>query len=226
MEALHVGEGVAVLATQIVEQLPTGAHLLQPLRIVGDLLDGVTDRRPDVVELDEHVGEPVGESAIRSPTGQRRGSGCEGVACATIARQHFVSGRPGGAVVDGAGQRVLEHLQRRILVRVVDGRGIQLGKLEARQVEFSRPDPLVTAERRQLGVELGDTGPGCAQRSEVDRAKGVEGGTLARRREQVLVGVLAVQVDEIPSPRRRAWWPWQVDRRHTPATALRQGRRG
>ena len=56
---------------------------------------------------------------------------------------------------------------------------------------------LVTAESRQLGVELGDPGPCLAQPSQVDPAKGVEGDALAERRQQALVGMLAVEVDEV-----------------------------
>ena len=100
-------------------------------------------------------------------------------------------------MLDRAGEGVLEHLERRLLTRVVDGRGIELGQLEACQVELPRPGPLVTADRRELGIDLGQPRPGRTQWYEVDRAEPVEGTPLARRREQLLVGVLAVEIDEI-----------------------------
>ena len=68
-----------------------------------------------------------------------------------------------------------------VLVGIVDAGGVQLGELEAGQVELPGPGPVVATERRQLGVELGDPRPRRPQPGQVDAAEGVEGGALARR---------------------------------------------
>ena len=85
----------------------------------------------------------------------------------------------------------------RLFVGIVEGGGVELGELEARQVELTGPRPLVAPKCRQLGVELGDPRPRRPQPGEIDTAEGVERRPLARRRQQALVGVLAVEVDEL-----------------------------
>ena len=137
-------------------------------------------------------GGPVGRSVAQSS-----GGGGDRVPPAAVTGEHLVGGTAGETVLLGVGERVLLHLQRGVLVRVVDGGGVELGDLEPGEVELAGAGPLVAAERGQLGVELGQPGARRAQRGEVDAGEGVERPPLRRRRQQLLVGVLAVQVDQL-----------------------------
>ena len=105
------------------------------------------------------------------PTGHRGERRGDGVAGAAVVEQGIVGGGAGLAVADGVGQGVLGQLQADLLVGVVDRRGRQLVDLEPQQVDLPGPLALVAAERRQLGVELGQPGPRRPQRAEVDRRR-------------------------------------------------------
>ena len=98
------------------------------------------------------------------------------------------------------GDRVSQHgllaVERGVLVGARERRRVELVDLVAQKVDLACPRPFVTSECRQLGIDLRDGRPGGAQRLEVDLPVVVERGTLGRRPEQALVGVLAVQVDD------------------------------
>jgi hypothetical protein len=95
-----------------------------------------------------------------------------------------------------AGQELLLLGQPDLLVRVLEGGPVELVDLEPQEVELAGPRPLVAAEGGQRGVDVGELGLGRDERREVDTAEAVEGGPLGRRRQQRLVGVLAVEIDE------------------------------
>ena len=82
-----------------------------------------------------------------------------------------------------------------VLAGVGDRRRVEFVDLEPQQVDLSGAGLLVAAQRRQLGVDLGDPGAGGAQRCQVDRPERVQRGALGDPAEQALMGVLAVQVD-------------------------------
>ena len=197
MEPQDIGQCVAVLAAQVVEELSAGPRGGQPFGIVGDLFGCVAECRADVVELGQQVVEPLGEDSERGPASQRNGRCGDDIASATVGGQRLMGHRPGRPMLNGARQRVFEHFERLVLVRILECRCVELGELETRQVELTRPGAIVTAESRQLGIELGNPRPCLAQPSQVDPTKGVEGDALAERRQQPLVGVLAVQIDEV-----------------------------
>ena len=112
--------------------------------------------------LGEPVDERPGTALARSEPPQRD---ADGVAAAAVAGERLVGERPRRArCATALAERVLDRVERRVLVGIVDGGGVELGELEAGEVDLARPRPLVAAECRQLGVELGDPGPGGAQR--------------------------------------------------------------
>ena len=100
------------------------------------------------------------------------------------------------AVSDGIAEQRLLGVEPRVLVGIGDIGPVELVELVAQQVDLPRPHPLVAAERGQLGVDLGEARPRRTQRFEVDVAEPVECGALGGGRQQALVGVLTVEVDE------------------------------
>ncbi len=82
-----------------------------------------------------------------------------------------------------------------VLVGIDDRRAGELADLEAQQIDLAGPRALVASERRERGIDLGESGTCGAQRFEVGGAETVECIALRGRREQALVGVLAVEVD-------------------------------
>ena len=157
---------------------------------------------------------------------QSSGGGGDRVSPAAVTGEHLVGGTAGETVLLGVGERVLLHLQHGVLVRVVDGGGVELGDLEPGEVELAGPGPLVATERGQLGVELGQPGARGAQRGEVDAGEGIERPPLRRRRQELLVGVLAVQVDELARRIGEGGRPWPGARRCRRATGLPPARPG
>ena len=95
----HLGEVVAVLATEVVEQLAAPAHLLQPLRVLLDALGRATHVGADVVELGQHGRQAIGDVAERRPAadrGQRRGQRVTGRRRPRPARRGTRRRPPGG----------------------------------------------------------------------------------------------------------------------------------
>ena len=166
------------------------------VRVLLDRLGDAAHLADDVVELDEHGGGPIAGVPIGRPAADRGDRRGERVACSTVVGEDRVGLGTRLAVADGVGEGVLVGLEGALLVRVGEVGGGDLVDLEAEQVDLAGALPLVPAERRQLGVELGEAGACCLQRPQVDRAEAVEGLPLGGDAEQGLVGVLAVQVDD------------------------------
>ena len=97
---------------------------------------------------------------------------------------------------EGVGQGVLLSLEPVVLVGLLDAGGVELLVLEAQQVELAGTLALVAAEGAELLVERGQLLAQRPQGLEIDAPEAVEGAALAGRRQQRLVIVLAVQVDQ------------------------------
>jgi hypothetical protein len=100
----------------------------------------------------------------------------------------------------GVGQEGLLGGQEVVLGGVLETGLLQLGDLEAQQVDLACPGPLVAAHGRQLDVHGGQLVLGRRQGSEVDTAEPVECRPLHGGGEEALVGVLAMQVDQSDAP--------------------------
>ena len=100
----------------------------------------------------------------------------------------------------GVGEERFLRFERDVLRRVVEAGGVDLADLEAQQVELASAGPVVASEPGELGVDAPHLGAGCAVRGErvCRRRTGepIERGALYRRRQEGLMGVLAVEVDE------------------------------
>ena len=97
------------------------------------------------------------------------------------------------------GQHRFLGIEKLIFSRVDDGCCVEFVDLESQQIDLSRSRPIVSPERSQFRVDLGQPCPRRPQRSEIDRSVFVERGALGCRRQQRLVGVLTVKVDGVGS---------------------------
>ncbi len=100
----------------------------------------------------------------------------------------------------GVAQRVLFAFECLVLVGVRQRGELELVHLEAVQVDLAGPGARVSPELGPLRVDVGDRSTRIVQRSEVDARERIEDLALDARRQQRLVGVLAVQVHQAPAP--------------------------
>ena len=223
-----VGQRLAVLAPQIVQELPALAQLGEAFRVLVDRLTGGPQLARHVAQLGCQRPQPrLGIAKGRSPRQERQrradgiGGRCGGLGRAfgaVAAEQHDRTGRR-LAVRGGIGQLVLQPLQLRVLVRTGDGGGVDVGNLVAQEVQLAGPRPLVAAHLAELGEYGADLLPGGLQRSEVDLAEPVERFALRGRVQQGLVGVLAVEIDQLGAHLLRARRPSPAARRCRPDSA-------
>jgi hypothetical protein len=96
----------------------------------------------------------------------------------------------------GVGQQRLLGGEAVVLVGVLDTDFVELGDLEAQEVDLAGPGALVAPKLDQLGIDRRQLGIGVAKGLQVDATEPVERPALDRAGEQALVGVLAVQVDQ------------------------------
>ena len=98
------------------------------------------------------------------------------------------------------GEERLLRLERDVLRGVVEAGGVYLADLEAQQVELASAGPVVASEPGELGVDAPHLGAGGTVRDKrvsCRRAgESIERGALDRRRQERLMRVLAVEVDE------------------------------
>ena len=97
----------------------------------------------------------------------------------------------------GVTEAVPLRLQLLVLVGAGDGDGVDLGHLEAQEIQLPRPGPVVAAEVGQRRFDRPQLRSRRLQGGQVDGPEAVEGGPLGRALQQGLVGVLAVEVDQL-----------------------------
>ena len=164
---------------------------------------------PDVGQLCGEGMQSRGEVLERRPTGQSadrctdviRSGGGGDVARTDQRRERRFAGL---SMRNGVGQHVFLCGQSVVLVGFGDGCCGQLANLEPQQVDLARPRTLIATQRGQRCVDLGQPRPSRSQRFEIRRAEAIERVALRGRRQQALMGVLAVQVDGSRAPARRA----------------------
>ncbi len=114
-----------------------------------------------------------------------------------VAREDLHGDPTGLAVRDGVGEQVLVGLEAFVLVGVLDGGGGELVRLVAEQVDLAGPRPFVATERLEARLDLGHRGPRLHERRRIDTAEAIERRTLAGGAQQPLLGVLAVELDQV-----------------------------
>jgi hypothetical protein len=210
----HVGQRLAVLAPEVVQQLAALPHLRQPLRVLVDDLARSAQVGGQVAQLGGHGPQPGLGTAEGSATGDQRQRRAHGVGCrgggvgnaggcrAVAAEQHHGAGSrlPVGG---GAGQLVFQPPQSLVLVGAADRGTVDLGDLIAEQVELPGPGALVASHAAQLVEDRPDLVAGGTQGAQIDVAEPVEGVALGGGVQQRLVGVLAVEVDQLRACRRQ-----------------------
>ena len=168
----------------------------QSLRIVGDPLGCVAQVVRGLGDLRRRRSEPGLEVGEGRTTAHGTDDRLQLVGDPLVADQGL--GSRGGSlpVGDGVGEQVLLLVEAVVLVGVQQPRIVELVELVAQQVDLSGAAALVAAELVQLGLHLGHPCPGLTQRLQVDTGEAIEGLALRGRLEQLLVRVLAVQLDE------------------------------
>ncbi len=131
---------------------------------------------------------------LAEQAGRARQAGRGGVAVVVEQR--------GGLAQDGADALgVLEAAAlgaERVLLAILETRGVDLGELEAVEVFLARVLPRLALDASQLGPRLRPCAHETAEGRDVRRAAGeaIEHGELPRRLHEALVLVLAVQLEE------------------------------
>ncbi len=190
----HLGERIGVLAPEVAELLASLADLGQPRGVLVDALGTVAQLRGDVDELGDHSLQPGREGDVRGPPAHRGERARGHVAGTVVVGEHGGSTKTRRAVLHRVGQRLLQRGQSVVLVGVLQLSGLQLGELEAQQVDLAQAGATVAAERGERRIDLGEAGTRSAHGGEIDIGGSVERVTLGRCGEQALVGVLAVEV--------------------------------
>ena len=123
------------------------------------------------------------------------------------------------ADADRVGEPLLLLVEPGVLVGVVELGGVDLGDLELEQRDLARLHPRVATQRVELRVDRRELVADRAVRRERRRGgrarERVEDPPLRGRREQRLVRVLRVEVEELHATRPRARSRSRSDRRRT-----------
>ena len=94
------------------------------------------------------------------------------------------------------GEQRLLGVEVLVLVGIVEAGAVELVELERQQVELARTGALVPAELHEGLVDARQLGSGGPERTQVDARVAVEGVALGPGAQELLVRVLAVELDE------------------------------
>ena len=140
--------------------------------------------------------QPLDDLVVRRSPAECAERAGQRITCATVVGEHGHGLLPRLAESDRIAEQRLLGVEPRVFVGVGDVGPVELVELVAQQVDLPRPHALVAAQRGEFGVDLGESGARGTQRFEVDPSEPVECGPLRRGRQQALVCVLAVEVDQ------------------------------
>ena len=154
-ERHHLGEVVAVLALEVVQELAPGPDGCEALGVVLDPLGEGAEVAQHVVELDRRRAEAVVGGGERRPALELGDGDAESVQHPAVGRDGVEGAGGGFAVGGGVGEEVLLRLQRAVLLGIVDAGGGELGGLEPQQVDLAGTAALVAAQERQLVEDAG-----------------------------------------------------------------------
>ena len=192
----HLLEGLAVLADELVQEVPAASHLVEALGIVRDDVGSVAEVGGDVGGLGLEPVQPSLELLERGAPHERRPCDSDRVDRSAVAGERVACLGCGFAMCDRVGQPILFELERSVLVGGVELGTIELVDLVPEEVDLAGSRAFVAAECRELGLDLGDASVGLAQGRQVDAAEPIERAALLRDAEQRLVAVLPMEVDE------------------------------
>ncbi len=194
----HVRERLAVLPRELAQELPPRPDLLESLRVVLHRVACDAQVPAELGELRLRGAEPFGELCERTAARQccrRRADRVE-----RRALDGAVRGCQGFAMRQRVGEQRLLGFERDVFARIVEAGGLDLVDLKAQEVELARTGPVVPAESSELGVDASHLGSGGTVRGEGIRCRradeAIERGSLHRGREEGLVRVLAMQIDQ------------------------------
>ncbi len=192
------GEGVAVLPTEVAQELPAPTDVFESLRVVGDLLRREPELVLDVGDLrlcSAHARAQLGEGP---PTVELRDRNTQRVERGAF--EHGVRASQRLAVRGRVGEEELFGFEGNLLARVVDRRLRDLFHLEAQQVDLPGASVRVATQRGEGVIDAaGRRARGAVLRERVRcgcARVAVEGPPLGGGVEQRLVRVLTVEIDE------------------------------
>ena len=131
-----VGERVAVLPAEVAQELAATAHVLEPLRVVGDLLGGEPQLVFDVGDLGLRGADARAQLGERRATVELRDGDAERVERGTFERRVRAPERV--AVRGGVGEEELLGFERDFLARIVDCRRASISFTWNRSRSISR----------------------------------------------------------------------------------------
>ena len=99
----------------------------------------------------------------------------------------------------GICQNIFFDLQARLFGRIADASTENLFNLESQEIDFASADPGVSTEGGQRCINFGESGSGFTQRLKIGMREFVQGCPLHRSREQTLVSMLPVKVNQFLS---------------------------
>jgi hypothetical protein len=140
------------------------AHLLEARGIVGDGLDGEPELTLEVGELGLGRSEPIVQHGERLSVGEGGDGHADPVERARLDRTERIG--QGLAMRGGVAEERLFGLERHLLPRVLDLGLLDLGDLEADEVDLAGAGTRVAAERRELVVQSPRVGSGDAEVAE------------------------------------------------------------
>ncbi len=219
----HLAQRVAVLAPELPQQVAPRAHHVETGGVVGDGVGRKSQLALDVGHFGLRGVEPGHQHGERGPPVELGLGGTD-----RVERRAFEGGirlRQGVAMGSRVGEQVLFGFERRVLLGIGELGRDDLVDLEAQQVDLACSRACVTTECAQRVASRTRLTPSDAvgvERVEcVGAREPVERGPLDRGIEQRLVGVLAVEVDQVDTARRQLAGGGEatVDVRTAPAVA-------
>ena len=192
-----VVERFAVLPTQLAKQRSPFAKRLEPDRIVVDSFGAASRFGSDVGDLGCEPLKPDAEVVERRPTIERCKSASDAVGRWTVGVEKRDGLRSRLPVGGGVGKQALFVIETIAFVGVLNSGGFDLGELMTQQIDFSGSDPVVASKLSERSICSAQFIEQRSQKSGVDPAILIERCSLHARLEQRLVGVLAMQIDEV-----------------------------
>ena len=178
------GGRAAVLATEVHQQLPAKAQLVEPPRVLLDLLACRSDLGRHIRQFGREGHKPFGRSRERAPPVDRAAGGGQCVEGATLFGQRQRRSSGAVAVPDGVGQCTLLVVEPVVLVCGIERGAVELVDLESQKVDLAGACTSVAPELRHLSVQLPHVLAGGLEPLQVDVAEAVERVALNARPQQ------------------------------------------
>jgi len=218
----HLGKGVPVLATEILQGLATISYSRQRGGVTLDGFRRAAQLSCDIREFRGEVVETLPQALRTAGGAERRDHSGELVERAAIGSQQM-HGEFGGLPVSGGISEDLRLLTEVIVLghRTEVG-GVEFGDLVPEQVDLAFTVGTVPTEGGELLLDRCQLPAGTEHRREVDPPEPVECPALHCSRQRLMF-MSTTEIDERGAERTRTRRAWRVSRRCRRVTARRRG---